>query len=100
MLRDKLQNPSYLKTFAKLFLPKDAIIRHSLWSDKENIEMQTRFHTRIVFPGLVERLGQEEEDELDEVLFNIAYPCPSPFYVFNNEKKGIQAYLWINSMLR
>ncbi|OBT57412.1 hypothetical protein VE04_02573 [Pseudogymnoascus sp. 24MN13] len=100
LLRDKLQNPSYLKTFANLFLPKNAMIRHPLWSDKENIEMQTRFHTRIVFPGLVEKLGQEEEDELDEVLFNIAYPSPSPFLVFNNEKKAIQAYQWINSMVR
>ncbi|KFY72462.1 hypothetical protein V499_07421 [Pseudogymnoascus sp. VKM F-103] len=100
LLRDKLQNSSYLKTFANLFLPKNAMIRHPLWSDKENIEMQTRFHTRIVFPGLVEKLGQEEEDELDEVLFNIAYPSPSPFLVFNNEKKAIQAYQWINSMVR
>jgi hypothetical protein len=66
------------------------MIRHPLWSDKENIE----------FPGLVEKLGQEEEDELDEVLFNIAYPSPSPFLVFNNEKKAIQAYQWIISMVR
>ncbi|OBT80013.1 hypothetical protein VF21_01127 [Pseudogymnoascus sp. 05NY08] len=100
LVRDKLKTPSYLKTFASLFLPKDAMIRNPLWSDEENIEMRTRFHTRIVFPGLVAKLAEEEEDELDEVLFDIAYPCPSPFYVFNSEKKTIQAYQWINSMLR
>jgi hypothetical protein len=100
LVRDKLQNPDYLETFANLFLPKDAMVMNPLWSDEENIEMHSRFHTRIVFPGLVEKLGQEEEDLLDEVLFDIAYPCPSPFYAFNNEKKAIQAYQWINSMVR
>lgn len=76
------------------------MIRQPFWSDEEHIEMFTRFHTRIVFPGLVATLQEEEEDELDEVLFEIAYPCPSPFYVVGSERKTIEAYQWINSMVR
>ena len=46
--KDKLQSPSYLETFAKLFLLKDAMARHLFWSDKEHIEMHTRLHTQVV----------------------------------------------------
>lgn len=76
------------------------MIRHPFWSDEEHIEMLTRFLTRVVFPGLVATLEEEEEDELDEVLFEIAYPCPSPFYAFSSKGKAIQAYQWINSTVR
>ncbi|OBT69547.1 hypothetical protein VE03_01179 [Pseudogymnoascus sp. 23342-1-I1] len=66
LLRDKLRTPSYPKTFADLFLPKGAMIRHPFWSEEEHIEMHTRFHTRAVFEGLIAKLKEEEEDDLDE----------------------------------
>ncbi|KFY18030.1 hypothetical protein V492_00195 [Pseudogymnoascus sp. VKM F-4246] len=77
LLRGKLQTPRYFDTFADLFLSKDAMIRHPFWSDEEHMEMLTRFLTRVIFPGLVATLEEEEEDGLDEVLFEIAYPCLS-----------------------
>lgn len=76
------------------------MIRHPFWSDEEHMEMLTRFLTRVVFPGLVATLEEEEEDDLDEVLFEIAYPCPLPFYVFSSKGKVVQAYQWINSTVR
>lgn len=76
------------------------MIRYPFWSDEEHIEMHTRFHTRVIFPGLIAKLEKEEEGKLDEVLFGIAYPCPSLSYVFSSERKTIEANQWINSMVR
>ncbi|KFY32187.1 hypothetical protein V493_00439 [Pseudogymnoascus sp. VKM F-4281 (FW-2241)] len=95
LFRDKLQTPSYPSTFANLFLPKDAMIRHPFWSDEQHIEMHTRFHTRVVFPGLLAKLGEKEEGNLDEVLFEIAYPCPSPSHDFGSKRKRMEALILI-----
>lgn len=74
--------------------------RHPFWSDKEHIEMHTRFHTQLIFPGLVAKLDEQEERDLHVVLFGLAYPCPSPYDVIGNGTKMMQAYEWINSMVR
>lgn len=76
------------------------MILHPFWSDEEHTEMHTRFHTRIVFPSLIATLEDEDKGKLEEVLFDIAYPCPSPCYLFGSKRKMIEAYQWINHMVR